>query len=349
MSGSTPSMSPSPPLLVVVIDCEEEFDWDHPVRGAPFSVKSTSEIGSLQTLMSRYGVKPTYVVDYKIVEDDQAWRPLLAWRDRDECRIGAHLHPWVTPPFDEEPIPANSFQGNLPRELELAKMRHLSDLLTSRFAERPTVFRAGRYGIGDRTAGCLVELGYEIDVSYMPHYSYATEGGHDFRSAPVEPFWLRPRQELLEIPVTAGFTGLAWRAGPLVQRYLETRAANGLRLGGILSRGSILSRLRLTPEGIRLDEAKALTLALLRRGQRVFHLTLHSTSVVIGGNPYTHSEDDRSRLLAWMDAYLDFFTRQLHGVATTPQDILLSAQTAMADPAGARAGATPPRQSALGS
>lgn len=314
------------PQLVVVVDCEEEFDWAQPLRGTPCSVRSTAEIEPLQRILNKHGVRPTYVVDYQVASDESACRPLRTWRDDDCCGIGAHLHPWVTPPFGEEPSIANSFQANLPPALERAKIESLVALLEQRFDERPTIFRAGRFGIGSETASMLVDLGFEIDVSFMPHYSYREQGGRDFRTAPMAPFWLGPGQSLFEIPVTAGFTGIAWRAGPWVQRLVETKLAESVRLGGLLSRSFILSRLRLTPEGMHLGEIKELTRALLRRGQSVFHLTLHSTSMVLGGNPYVRDEGDRQRLVEWMDAFLAFFMHEIGGVPATPHEILMHAR-----------------------
>ncbi len=142
----------------------------------------------------------------------------------------------------------------------------------------------------------------------------------------MSPFWLGPSQSLLEIPVTAGFTGVAWRAGPWIQRLVDMKLAESVRLGGLLSRCFVLSRLRLTPEGMLLDEIKKLTRALLRRGQRVFHLTLHSTSMVLGGNPYVRNEGDRQRFVAWMNAFLGFFIHEVGGVPATPHEILMHAR-----------------------
>lgn len=325
-ANAPPPPSEGRPQLIAVIDCEEEFDWRYPLRGTPHTLRSTAMLAPLQAIMDRHGLCPTYVVDHAVAADAQAWRPLRDWRERGLCAIGAHLHPWVTPPFEEAANLANSFQANLPPSLERAKIETLVALLEQRFGERPSIFRAGRFGVGDATAATLAALGFTIDASIMPHYSYAMEGGQNFRAAPTAPFWFGPDDALLEIPVTAGFVGAAWRAGPRLQRIVEGRAAEAVHLGGLLSRGGIFARLRLTPEGMRPAELQALVRALLRRGERVFHLTFHSSSAVPGGNPYARGEADCRRIAACLDAFLGFFLGEIGGIATTPHAILAQAR-----------------------
>src|SRR3546814_4565293 len=60
------------------------------------------------------------------------------------CEIGAQLHPWVTPPHDEEVNARNSYTGNLPADLQRAKMIALRDAIRDRFGIQPTAYRAGR-------------------------------------------------------------------------------------------------------------------------------------------------------------------------------------------------------------
>ena len=76
-----------------------------------------------------------------------------------ECDVGTQLHPWVNPPFDEAVTPANSFTGNLPVPLQRAKLHALTDAIEAATGMRPTVYRAGRYGIGRHTARLLARGG----------------------------------------------------------------------------------------------------------------------------------------------------------------------------------------------
>src|SRR4029077_14909777 len=121
-----------------------------------------------QEIFDRYGVRPTYVVDYPVASQETGYRPLREWLDDGKCQVGAHLHPWVNPPFDEEVNARNSYPGNLPAALEKEKLRRLTEIIEANFGHRPTVYRAGRYGIGAATGAILEELGYEIDTSIVP-------------------------------------------------------------------------------------------------------------------------------------------------------------------------------------
>src|SRR5215471_19277218 len=87
------------PRLFTVVDTEEEFDWNAPFSRANTSVAAIRQIGRLQSVLSRYGVKPTYVVDFPIASQPEGYRPLKELADGGAARVGAHLHPWVNPPF----------------------------------------------------------------------------------------------------------------------------------------------------------------------------------------------------------------------------------------------------------
>ena len=318
------------PILLIVIDCEEEFDWTNPIRGAAYTLESIKCVGPIQALFKERGMRPTYVVGYPIVADDYSWAPLAQLQADGECQIGAHLHPWVTPPFVETSTVAHSFQGNLHADVEFAKMEVLTDQIEKRFGFRPRIFKAGRYGFGQATAAVLERLGFEIDVSFLPHWRYDDQGGPSFIAAPTDPFWLLPDGRLLEIPLTAGFTGIASTIGPWLYGKINRPAFRAVRIPGALARGGILNRLRLTPEGISLGEAKSLTRTLYARGHRVFQVSFHSTSLVPGANPYVRSSDDLKPFRRWLSDYIDFFVGDLGGVLSEPHDVLrLARQTAV--------------------
>lgn len=314
------------PTLLVVVDCEEEFDWDHPVRGAAYTLESMSRLAPLQAVLEARDVRATYVVGYPIVDDVSAWKPLARLHADGRCQVGAHLHSWVTPPYPEHPSITHSFQGNLDASIEQAKMARLADRIESRFRMRPLVFKAGRFGFGQATAAALEALGFEIDVSFMPHWRYDEQGGPSFAFVPVDPFWLRPQGRLLEIPLTAGFTGLASGVGSWLYNQVDRPTLRFARLPGLLARSGLLNRVRLTPEGIPVSDAIRLTRSLFATGLRVFQVSFHSTSLVPGKNPYVESDRDLARLLDWIATYLDFFTGEFGGVAGHPEGVLQDAR-----------------------
>ena len=177
-----------PPTLVVVVDTEEEFDWN-----APFDSNSRSTANILcqplaQEIMDRYGVVPTYVVDYPVADTPEAASVLRTIADDGRCEIGAHLHPWVCPPHGEAVNAYNSFPGNLPPALEREKLARLTARIEEAFGRQPTVYKAGRYGLGPATFAMLPDLGFRLDASVVPHTDFSDAGGPDFTGFPAGPF-----------------------------------------------------------------------------------------------------------------------------------------------------------------
>lgn len=101
-----------------------------------------------------------------------------------------------------------------------------------------------------------------------------------------------------------------------------------MRVPGVLSRLGLLNRVRLSPEGHTLDEAKSLTRALLRDGQRVFSISYHSPSLEPGNTPYTGTAHDVERFLGWLEGYLEFFEAEIGGEPSTPSQIYKLARAA---------------------
>ena len=168
--------------------------------------------------------------------------------------IGAHLHPWVSPPFEEEVNTRNSFPGNLPRRLEAAKLAQLVERIERSFGLRPTVYKAGRYGSGERTASILEQQGFEVDLSANPPFDYRDEGGLDFSGFSTDPFWFGERRRLLGIPGTGGYVGWAGGGSHGLYRWASRPALEWSRLPGVLSRIGAVDRLRLSPEGFESDD-----------------------------------------------------------------------------------------------
>lgn len=309
------------PTLVVLVDAEEEFDWTGGFDRRATSVSSMSRVERLQRVFDSFGVVPVYVADHPVVTNDEAAAPLVDIHRDGRCLVGSHLHPWVNPPHDETVNERNSFPGNLPRTLERAKLANLGDAIGERFGVAPTVYQAGRYGLGQNTASILEELGYEVDMSACPPFDYSAEGGPDYSRCPLEPYWFGRRRELLGLPCTGAYIGALASCGPGLHRLAQAAPLRWLRTPGCLARSGLVERLRLSPEGFAVRDLRRLTHALSARGLRVFTYSLHAPSLMPACTPYTQSEGDVARLLDDVRAYLEFFFGQLGGRAATPLDV----------------------------
>jgi hypothetical protein len=311
--------SSAPPALFVVVDTEEEFDWNAPYSRANTSVTAMFHIERAQKIFDRYGVKPTYVIDYPIATKPDGFAPLKQFMDDDRCSIGAHLHPWVNPPFDEDVIARNSFACNLSPALEEAKIAALGAAIRESFGIEPKSYKAGRYGLDAVSVETLETLGYEIDLSVNPHMDFTPLGGPSFKAFGAAPFFRSgARDGLFFLPCTMGFVGMAGERGAELHALASRPALQPLKAVGILSRLGITNRIMLSPEGNTLSEMKSLARTLHGRGLRTFAMTFHSPSAAVGHTPYVRTEDDLVKFLDRIDGFCEFFFRNMNGVAGRP-------------------------------
>jgi hypothetical protein len=310
-----------PPMVVVVVDTEAEFDWAaRPPRRAR-GVTSVKRQAQVQPIFERYEVRPTFVLDYPVSSTPEGYELIRDLYRSSACEIGAHLQPWDNPPLVEQTTDENSYPGNLPSELEREKLTQLTRIIYENIGVRPRIYKAGRYGVGHATARILAELGYEIDLSVVPGTDLTRKFGPDFSHCGTRPYWFGEDPRLLEIPLCIGYTGLLAEIGAMAYELTMNERLKALHVPGILSRLRLVDRITLTPEGISFEEQRRLTRTLLRKGHRVFNFTYHSPSLAPGNTPYVRDEADLRAFLRRIDQYLDFFTSELGGRAATPFEV----------------------------
>jgi len=318
--GATPLLFPNArpalprsddPILTMAVDAEEDFDWDRPVHGTPYTTGHMREIRDLQAIAGAYGLRPTYLLTYPVLEDTEVVRILERHLRRGECDVGVQLHPWVTPPFTGDGGTSASYSGNLPREVEARKLESLGRRFAERFGRAPRIYRAGRYGLSRHTAAALEEFGFEIDTSLAPRTDFSPEGGPDYSGHDYQPFWFGRRRALLELPLCRSIVGWGGRRAPGIYRALADNPAP-LRQGvaAALTRVRCAERITLSPEG---NDRRAM-IRLVRRltaaGHRIFVLSLHSSSLAVGRSPYVRDRAELHHLYDRLSAVLDFMARQ---------------------------------------
>ncbi len=310
------------PVFLIFVDTEEEFDWSRPQRRENTSTTHVPAIGEGQRRLAQAGARPTYLVDWPIIDDPVARDLLGGFAAAGEASIGLHLHPWVNPPFDEDVHQYNSFAGNLPPVLEEAKIRRLRDRVASAFSSDALCYRAGRYGVGPNTAAILERLGLKVDCSARSAFSYRGEGGPDFSGHGAKPWWVGPNRQLLELPLGVAHLGLLARRGPRGLR----RAGEG-PLRGLMARTGLFHRIPLTPEGTRPHEAVAAIDRLVADGAPILSFSFHSPSLEPGHTPYVRDRADLLAFWRWWDAALGRLA--FHGVAgSTVAEVFQAAESA---------------------
>lgn len=309
----------SSPQLIVVVDTEEEFDWSAPPDPKSNSVSAIKYIDRVQNIFDEYGIKPCYVVDYSVASQTQAADVIKDIYNDERCEFGAHLHPWVNPPFDEENNEFNTFPGNLTKDLEYAKLRCLSETLEQVFGSYPKIYKAGRYGLGENTYEILESLGFNIDLSVCSKMDFSSMGGPDYRQFKPKPFRFGSDCNSLGIPTSGAFVG--WSGQLASHLHSFAHQLEWSRLPAVLARTRAVDRLMLSPEGYTAEEHQLLVKHLLNTGVRNFTWSFHSPSVVPGFSPYVSSESELRQFLDSFRRFFDFFFGEMNGVSITPTQL----------------------------
>lgn len=304
---------------IIFVDTEEEFDWNMPLSRDHRATTAASAIPAAHRRFADWGAPLTFMVDHPIVSDARAVDFIRQALADGVSAVGTQLHPWVNPPFDEAVTAINSFPGNLPPSLEAAKLEVLTGAIADAFGRAPTSYRAGRYGIGPNTLGLLAARGYRLDSSMRARYDYTAVGGPDFGAVGNAAFWANRNAGLIELPLTAVFTGRLKAVGARLHR-----AASRIPRGpGLLARAGLVSRVALTPEEMPIADALEAVRVAVGEGLGVLAFSFHSPSLVAGHTPYVRDATDLTAFWAWWQAMFTLLARL--NVAPIGLDALIAA------------------------
>jgi len=283
------------PRFVVTVDTEEEFDWAKPFDRFGHGLSHVPWLGRFQAFCENAGIAPVYLIDYPVACDARVIDVLGPAVASGRAEIGVQLHPWVSPPHDEDINAHNSYAGNLPPALERAKFDGLRHTIEAAFGRSPIIYRAGRYGVGPHTARIIADGGITIDTSVRSRFDYTEQGGPDFRNLPPRPWWIDRAGGLMELPLTTVFCGLLRNCGGPLYHALRRVP----RLRGVLARLGLLERVPLTPEGVGARAALRAIDAALADGLPVLVFSFHSPSLLPGHTPYVRDGEALDRLYDW--------------------------------------------------
>ncbi|GAW95522.1 MULTISPECIES: polysaccharide deacetylase family protein [Colwellia] len=290
-------------LFVLSVDTEEEWDWKTEFPQHNVQVENIQAIEGFQRECNSIGIRPTYFVDYPVVNNSQSVEVLKFIDQAGQCEIGAHLHPWCNPPMTAENDEFASHVVNLPIDLVEQKLVNLLGKLRTSFEKDICSFRTGRWGINSAVMGLLIKHGITIDSSIYPFYrnNYFNCDG-----APVEPYWpdlsnplkaqLQNQQSsIFEIPVSAGFNHAHFTLCDKVNNLSNTRLLSFLRMPGIMWQLKLLRKIYLSPELSSATDMQTLIKVLLKRKAPIIHMNLHSSSLI--SLPYNNHPFTREQML----------------------------------------------------
>lgn len=297
--------------LIITIDTEADDQWQ---RRGPVTTENIAFIPAFQDICTRHGFPPTYLCTYDVVADPAFGRVLVPLGLQRLAEIGAHLHPWTTPPLDEhwdQTERAHAYASEIPTVLFRKKLETLTAALETKCGRRPTSYRAGRWGFSAAHTQILLDLGYIVDCSVTPLLSWgdagARERGQDYREAPAHPYFMawgdpgRPGASgLVEVPVTVVQTNALMRRSPVLTEWYRRARKRPMAKG--------LNRLfRVAPQWFRPFQDMTPD-----RLMRVFHtarrlelpmiqMAFHSSELMPGASPHNPTSQDVTRLLAKLD------------------------------------------------
>ena len=286
-------MSTGKAKLSVVIHTEEEFDWNGGFFASNNQVTHGKELTTFCEKLIALGANIVFAMDYAFVSSEQGQEVIQHFKTHYPTHVefAAHLHPWVNPPYAaEDNVPEHdSYPGNLPPDIEKAKLADLTDRIASLSGYRPTTYLAGRYGIGKNSHKILNELGYKVDLSITPFTDYGYQEGPDFSKYNNDEVMI---DGIRCIPHSTGFISYLTSCTD----YLNRKAGhldklNNNLLGKILLKLLGVRKVRLSPEGFSSKDMSTLSESLSRIGVKHLIFSFHSSTVKAGITPYTEDQD----------------------------------------------------------
>ena len=275
----------SQPFFMVGVDTEADDQWSLEGRRR-LSVENARALPRLQELCDRYGVRPSYLVTHEMATREPSRSILRDLAASGRCEIGAHLHPWSSPPYREEDL-VGRYPSQLDDALLARQLTELTEAIEGSLLVRPVSYRAGRHGFDARSLRILEGLGYRVDTSVDPLFNETRKGGPTFAGAPVSPYWpshtdvcASGSSTVLEIPVSSATQPGLPKA---LEKYFTSLPSLPWR--GYLKRLG-LRAVWLRPSYSTVADASALASALVARGVPTLNMLFHSSELVPGGSPY---------------------------------------------------------------
>jgi len=301
--------------LLITIDTEEDMPKWRPEKVT--TVKNIYALPKISEMFRRYSVRPTYLVDRPVLEDNTACKIIKKLSSKGICEIGMHLHSWNTPPVMSEEYQGKATVLNLySKEIQEQKITELHNYFIKQLGFAPTSYRAGRYGLTLETLELLAGLGYKADSSVAPLINYSSYGAPDYKNHKHIPFWIKTsaNKKILEIPITIGFVGCFPRSFYNVYSAIP----DWTHIKGIMYRLNIARLIWLRPTNYNYKEMRQLIDFITDKGDcDVFNMMFHSSELCPGASPYNQSENDVSQFIERMSEIIQYLTKEHGAIGVT--------------------------------
>ncbi|WP_035663545.1 deacetylase [Bradyrhizobium sp. Ec3.3] len=282
--------------FLITIDTEGDDIWS---KRSSIETRNASFLPRFQALCEKFGLKPTYLVNYEMANDRgfvEFGRDLIA---RGAGEIGMHLHAWNSPPV--HPLTSNDawhqpFLIEYPEDEIRKKIEFHTHFLEDVFGVKMLSHRSGRWALNAFYADMLREFGFRVDCSVTPHVDWRSAGGTDYRGFPEQHYWMSKRNialpgasSLLQVPMT-----IINRSPALMIR--ATRACENISDLPDRVRRYIWPLDWLRPNGSNLTSMLRILDTAISQNRPYVEFMTHSSELMPGGSPYFPSIDSIEKL-----------------------------------------------------
>lgn len=307
--------------LVITVDTEADNQWR---QGEPLSLENLRYVPRFQSLCEKFHFVPTYLLTYEVLEDDVFVSLLKKWESSGVAEGGAHLHPWTTPPIQQNEERVQPFPSELPKDLFAKKLETLTALFKERMERCPTSFRAGRWGFDESLVEPLLAEGYQVDCSFTPKINWNTTLKNtkerrlpDHRSISIFPQLYKGKEgSLVEVPMTIMYTRSFVKEDSFLGKMFNYFPDSFLKkaLNKICFK---VKWLRIFPETKVQDLIDVYT-AAKRNNLPVIEFMIHSSELMPGGSPYAKTQESVEKIYDILDKFFSFLSKEeVRGVGLT--------------------------------
>ncbi len=298
-------------LVIITIDTEED-GWDD--YRAPPTTNNIQVLPRFQNLCDQYGALPTYLINYPVATQPEARSIIEKLLAGGKCEVGAHCHPWNTPPIKENICDKNTMLTNLEDELVRDKLFHLHNTIETNFGIQLTSFRSGRWGGSNSVMRVLEELNYEVDSSVAPLMNWTSQYGPDYTDALTSHYLFSSDDflkedhsgKLAQIPPSIGFLKNNTPWNRKIFKEINKPFYKKIKLNGIANRLGLVSLRWLSPELSSTKEMIMLSKSLVSSGFPYLHMMFHSTTLQPGNNEYVKSEQELDIFFSKIEAFFQY-------------------------------------------
>lgn len=283
--------------FIITVDTEGDNLWDYK-KGDKITTINTKYLPRFQNLCDKFGLKPVYLTNYEMANDDEFVNNAKVWLESDRCEIGLHLHAWNTPPIYElsGPYDYNPYLIEFPEDVMYEKFKTIYDLLAEKFSAEIVSHRAGRWAMDERYFKILNDIGIKVDCSMTPgmdwsHNVGVTRGGSDYRNSSTR---ICEMGGILEVPMT-------------IRQFRHiTNGTVKHRVKTLLKGENVWLR----PASHPLKLLKILVDRINREAETDYlEFMIHSSELMPGGSPYFKTEESIENLYDDLEHLFDYISR----------------------------------------